>query len=48
VNKIFQEFYFDIEEVDKVVDKKLLNRLRKRKYKSGIKSRKWFSEWMKK
>ena len=47
-NKIFQEFYFGIEEMDKVIDKKLLNRLRKWKYKSGIKSRKWFSEWTKK
>ncbi len=44
-NKIFQEFYFGIEEMDKVINEKLLNRLKKWKYKSGIKSKKWFSEW---
>lgn len=46
-NKIFQESYFGIEEMNNIIDKKLLNRLRKWKYKSGIKSRKWFSEWTK-
>ena len=47
-NKIFQEYYFGIEEMDKVIDEKLLDRLKKWKYRSGIKSRKWFSEWTKK
>ena len=47
-NKIFQEFYFGIEEMDNVIDEKLLIRLKKWKYKSLIKSRKWFNEWTKK
>jgi AbiV family abortive infection protein len=47
-NKIFQEYYFGIEEMDKVIDEKLLDRLKKWKYRSGIKLRKWFSERTKK
>lgn len=46
--KIFQEVYFGIEEMDEVIDENLLARLKKWKYKSGLKSRKWFSEWKKK
>jgi AbiV family abortive infection protein len=44
-NKIFQEFYFGIEDMDNVIDKELLDRLKQWKFKSGIKSRKWFVEW---
>ena len=43
--KMFQEYYFGIEEMDAVIDENLLASLKKWKYKSGIKSRKWFSEW---
>jgi hypothetical protein len=43
--KILQEDYFGIEEMDKVIDENLLARLKEWKFKSGIKSRKWFTEW---
>lgn len=35
--KIYQEHFFDIEEMDKVLDNDLLDRLRKWKHKSGLK-----------
>ncbi len=46
--KIYQENYFGIEEMDKVIDENLLARLKEWKFKSGIRSRKWFSEWTRK
>jgi AbiV family abortive infection protein len=46
-NKIFQECYFGIEEMDNVFNESLLERLKKWKFKSGLKSRKWFEEWKK-
>ncbi len=47
-NKLLQGFCSDIEEKDELLNKGLLIRLKKWKYKSGIKSNRWFKEWMKK
>ena len=44
--KILQESYFNIEEMDNILNKSLLEKLNKWKYKSGIKSKKWFKEWV--
>lgn len=43
--KFLQGFYFDIEEKDDIINKKLFNRIKKWKFRSGIKSRRWAAEW---
>jgi hypothetical protein len=43
--KFFQEFYFDIEEKDDLLDEDLFNHLKKWKHSSGIKSMRWFKAW---
>lgn len=45
--KLLQEFCFDIEEKDKLLDKELLIRLKKWKFRSGIRSKRWYKEWRK-
>jgi AbiV family abortive infection protein len=45
--KSIQEFYFDIEEKDELLTEDLLIRLKKWKFKSGIRSMRWFKEWSK-
>ena len=46
--KLFQESYYDIEEMDNIIDKNLLKELKKWKFKSGLNHRRWFNEWIKK
>jgi len=46
--KLLQEFYFDIEEKDELLNKRLLTRLKKWRFRSGIKSKQWYKEWTKK
>lgn len=46
--KYSQGFYFDIEEKDKIINRKLEKRLLNWKFKSGIKSIRWYKEWRKK
>jgi len=43
-----QEFYFDIEEKDDLITNELYDRLKQWKYRSGLKSDRWFKEWMNK
>jgi len=40
-----QEFYFDIEEMDKIISNELFEKLKLWEFKSGIKSTRWFNEW---
>jgi len=46
--KLMQETYFDIEEKDELLNKGLLARLKKWRYKSGIKSSRWLKKWIEK
>ncbi|MCX6236587.1 MAG: AbiV family abortive infection protein [Bacteroidia bacterium] len=46
--KMIQEYYFDIEEKNYLITADLIARLDEWKYKSGIKSEKWYNEWIKK
>jgi len=46
--KEIQESYFDIEDKDDIMTKELMDKLCKWKYKSVIKSNRWFDEWNKK
>ncbi len=43
--KFQEECYFDIEEKDDLLNKELMEQLRKWKFKSGVKSGKWFNKW---
>jgi len=45
--KLLQGFCSDIEEKDELLDKGLLIRLKKWKFRSGIKSERWYKEWRK-
>jgi len=45
--KLLREFYFDIEEKDELLNKGLLEHLRKWKFRSGVKSKRWYKEWIK-
>jgi AbiV family abortive infection protein len=47
VRKEYQEMFFDIEEKDKLISDELFSRLKIWKYKSGLKSDRWFNEWNK-
>lgn len=44
--KLHQGFCFDIDEKDELLDKKLLTRLRRWKFKSGIRSKRWYKAWI--
>jgi AbiV family abortive infection protein len=46
--KMIQEIYFDLEEKDELITKELQLRLKKWKYKSGLRSTRWFKEWTRK
>jgi hypothetical protein len=41
----FQEFYFDIPEMDELINHELYKRLKKWPYKTGLKSRRWSKVW---
>lgn len=45
--KLRDEWYFDIEEKDELITEELLERLKGWKFRSGIKSNRWFEEWRK-
>lgn len=42
--KIIQEYYFDLEEKDELITPELQQRLKEWKYKSGLRSKRWFTE----
>ena len=44
--KDYQEYYFDIEEKDHLITARLYNRLKMWKHKSGLRSDKYYREWM--
>jgi AbiV family abortive infection protein len=46
--KFAQEYYFNIDEKNELITTKLISKLNGWKFKSGIKSNKWFKEWTKK
>jgi AbiV family abortive infection protein len=46
--KMIQEDYFDLYEKDELITIDLKERLSEWKYKSGLRSNRWFSEWFKK
>jgi hypothetical protein len=46
--KMIQEVYFDLEEKDELITLELQQRLSTWKYKSGLRSKRWFKEWMNK
>lgn len=46
--KMIQEIYFDWEEKNELITKELQLRLKKWKYKSGLRSTRWFKEWFRK
>lgn len=45
--KMIQEYYFDIQEKNDLITADLIARLDEWKFKSGIKSGKWYNEWTK-
>ncbi len=44
--KILQDGYYNIDEKDDLITNKLYSQLKKWKYKTGLRSNKWFKEWM--
>jgi hypothetical protein len=46
--KFFQEIFFDIEEKDELLTQELHKKLSEWKFRSGLRSNRWFKEWRKK
>lgn len=46
--KMIQEHYFDLKEKDEIITTELQQHLNKWKYKSGLRSIRWFKSWMNK